>query len=243
MDENRLTVGELARRTGLTVRTLHHWDELGLLVPAERTGAGYRLYGAAEVERVYRITALRSLGLDLSQIRELLDGGANLRAIVERQLAELEARVELERRLERRLLLVRDALAGPGGPSADDLLQTIEVMTMIEKYYSDEQLAELARRRQALGPEGMEQAQRDWAELYADVERERRAGTDPADPRAQALVARADALIEAFTGGDPGMRASLERMYREQGPENASRGMVKPELAEYLDAARAARRA
>jgi MerR family transcriptional regulator, thiopeptide resistance regulator len=242
MDENRLTVGELAGRTGLTVRTLHHWDELGLLAPAERTGAGYRLYGESEVERVYRITALRSLGLELSQIRELLDGGADLRALVERQLTELEARIELERRLRRRLLLVRDALAEPGGPSADDLLETIEVMTMIEKYYSDEQLAELARRREALGPGGMEQAQRDWAELYADVEHEQRAGTDPADPRAQALVARADALIEAFTAGDPGIRASLEHMYREQGPENASRGMVKPKLAEYLNAARAARR-
>jgi DNA-binding transcriptional MerR regulator len=81
MDENRLTVGELAGRTGLTVRTLHHWDELGLLAPAERTGAGYRLYGESEVERVYRITALRSLGLELSQIRELLDGGADLGAL------------------------------------------------------------------------------------------------------------------------------------------------------------------
>lgn len=242
MDGNRLTVGELARRSGLTVRTLHHWDELGLLAPAERTGAGYRLYGEAEVERLYRITALRSLGLDLGQIRELLDGGADLRELVERQLAELGARIELERRLERRLLLAREALAEAGGPSSDDLLETIEVMTMIERYYSEEQLAELARRRDALGPEGMERAQRDWAELYADVERELRAGTDPRDPRAQALVDRADALIEAFTGGDPGIRDSLERMYREQGPETASRGMVKPELAEYLNAARAARR-
>jgi MerR family transcriptional regulator, thiopeptide resistance regulator len=242
MDEARLTVGELARRTGLTVRTLHHWDELGLLTPAERSGAGYRLYGQTEVERVYRISALRSLGLELSQVGVVLDDGGDLDELVERQLAELEARVELERRLERRLLLVREALRA-GAASADDLLATIEVMTMIEKYYSEEQLAELDQRREALGPEGMERVQRDWAELYADVEREQRAGTDPADPRAQDLVARADALIEAFTGGDDGIRYSLGRMYREQGPERASRGMVKPEVAEYLKRSRAARRA
>jgi MerR family transcriptional regulator, thiopeptide resistance regulator len=130
--------------------------------------------------------------------------------------------------------------SGAGGPSKDDLFGTIEVMTMIEKYYSKEQLAELAERRMQLGPEGMEKAQRDWAELYADVERELEAGTDPSDPRAQALLARHEQLIEAFTGGNPEIRGSLQRMYDEQGPEKASRGMVKPELAEYLARVRAA---
>jgi MerR family transcriptional regulator, thiopeptide resistance regulator len=113
---------------------------------------------------------------------------------------------------------------------------------VIERYYTHEQLAELARRREALGPDGMKKAERDWADLYEEVEREYRAGTDPADPRVQALVARSDALIEAFTGGDQGIRDSLERMYREEGAEGASRGMVKPELAEYLNRARAAGR-
>jgi hypothetical protein len=105
---------------------------------------------------------------------------------------------------------------------------------------SEEQLAELAERRAQLGPEGMEKAQRDWADLYADIEREYEAGTDPADPRAQALRARHEQLIEAFTGGNPEIRASLQRMYDEQGPEKASRGMIKPELAEYLARVRVA---
>jgi hypothetical protein len=54
------TVGHLARATGLTVRTLHHWDEIGLLRPAERSGAGHRRYSAEDVERLYRIVALRA---------------------------------------------------------------------------------------------------------------------------------------------------------------------------------------
>lgn len=65
MNETRWKVGELAAETGLTVRTLHHWDELGLLTPSERTGAGYRLYSDADVRRLYRIVALRGLGLSL----------------------------------------------------------------------------------------------------------------------------------------------------------------------------------
>ena len=65
MDDATYTVGALAESSGLTVRTLHHWDAIGLLVPAERAGNGYRRYGADEVARLYRILALRRLGLTL----------------------------------------------------------------------------------------------------------------------------------------------------------------------------------
>jgi hypothetical protein len=100
--------------------------------------------------------------------------------------------------------------------------------------YTPEQQADLARRREELGPDGMEGVQRDWAELIAAMDAERQAGTDPADPRVQELARRWSELVEAFTGGDPGIRASLGRMYEEQGPEQASRGMVSAELAAYV---------
>ena len=62
-----LRVGELAARAGVTVRTLHHYDEIGLLRPA-RTAAGHRRYGPAEVERLQQITSLRALGVPLAEI-------------------------------------------------------------------------------------------------------------------------------------------------------------------------------
>jgi DNA-binding transcriptional MerR regulator len=57
-----LKVGELARRTGLTVRTLHHYDEIGLLNPSLHTEAGYRLYTAGDVARLQQVLSLRQLG-------------------------------------------------------------------------------------------------------------------------------------------------------------------------------------
>jgi hypothetical protein len=104
----------------------------------------------------------------------------------------------------------------------------------MERYYTPEQLEQLEQRRQALGPEAIEAVQREWAELYAEVERHIAAGTDPAAPEVQALAHRSDELIEQFTGGDPGIRASLQRLYDEEGPERASHGMVKPEVMEYM---------
>jgi hypothetical protein len=114
-------------------------------------------------------------------------------------------------------------------------------MTMSEQYYTPEQLEQLEARRLALGEDGMAKAQQDWADLIAELDAEREAGTDPADPRVQALAARWQALIEAFTGGDPGIAASLKRMYAEEGPSKASRGALDPALMEYAGRAMAAR--
>ena len=71
MDERRWKVGELAAVTGVTVRTLHHFDEIGLLHPAERSPVGHRLYTTSDVQRLYRILALRQVGISLERDRHL----------------------------------------------------------------------------------------------------------------------------------------------------------------------------
>ena len=242
MDDTAYTVGALARASGLTVRTLHHWDAIGLLAPAERAGNGYRRYGAAEVARLYRILALRRLGLSLDEIAAALEHeGPELQAAVRAHLARVEEQLAATAQLRDRLVRILDALGEEAGPSSRQLIDTIEVMTMHEQYYTPEQLEQLAARREALGEEGMRKAQDDWTELIAEVEAERAAGTDPADPRVQALMERWHVLIQAFTGGDPGITASLKRMYSEQGAEQASRGAMPPGLQEYVGRGMAAR--
>lgn len=126
-------VGELATATGLTVRTLHHYDAIGLLTPSERTAAGYRLYGADDVERLYRICLLRRLGLSLTEIATALDEPEwSLRPALERHQAELDRRITLGHRLQRRLSGMTAALERDDTPSAEDLLGTLEEMTMLE---------------------------------------------------------------------------------------------------------------
>jgi MerR family transcriptional regulator, thiopeptide resistance regulator len=228
------TVGALAEASGLTVRTLHHWDEIGLLQPAERSAAGHRRYSPDDVRRLYRIVALRGLGLSLEQVGEALEReGPDLRAAVAAHLVRVEEELAHARDLRRRLRGILDAFDRMGEPSTDQIIDAIEVMTMSEQYYTPEQLEQLDARARELGEEGMAKAQQDWADLMAEMDAERRAGTDPADPKVQALADRWQALIDAFTGGDPGIRASLQRMYDEEGPEKASRGMVDPALMEY----------
>src|SRR5882724_331240 len=76
MPQRLWKVGELAARTGLTVRTLHHYDQIGLLCPSGRTGSGHgsghRLYTAADVARLQQILSLKMLGFGLEQVAEYL---------------------------------------------------------------------------------------------------------------------------------------------------------------------------
>jgi TipAS antibiotic-recognition domain len=126
---------------------------------------------------------------------------------------------------------------------SDLLIDAIEVMTRMERYYAPDQLSQLSQRADALGEEGIKRAQDDWAQLIAEVDAERRAGTDPADPRLAPLVERWNALIEQFTGGDPGIRASLQTLYETEGPERASHGAVDAETMAYAKRAMEAHRA
>jgi DNA-binding transcriptional MerR regulator len=238
-----MRVGDLARATGLTVRALHHYDALGLVVPSRRTSGGHREYDDADVRRLYQVVALRRLGFPLGEVKALLDGAAyDPRDTVRRHLAETDRRLAAEHALRQRLTRLLDVLDRGGEPTTDDLIRAVEATTMSETYYTPEQLAALAERREALGDEGMERAQRDWQEVLDGMKAARLAGTDPATPEVQALAGRARELLTAFTGGDPAMYASLRRMYDTEGPEKASRGALDAETGEYLQRAMAAGR-
>src|SRR5215208_2307825 len=229
-----LRIGEVARATGLTVRTLHHYDEIGLLVPSRRSEAGYRLYSDGDVRRLYRIVALRGMGFPLGEIAAVLvREGEDPRPALRRHLDRVDEQLRLARTLRRRLTRILELLERSGERSGDEFIEAIEVMTRMERYYTPEQLERLETRAAELGEDGLRRAEADWAELIAAVEAERVAGTDAADPRLDPLVERWTDLIRQFTGGDPGIKASLQAMYDTEGPERASRGAVSADTMDY----------
>ncbi len=241
MDERVFKIGELARRTGLTVRTLHHYDEIGLLVPGRRTSSGHRLYGFDELERLQRILSLRQLGFSLEEIGGCLDSSDfSLLKVLELHVARLRERLEHERRQLDRLESVARQLRADERLSTDDLLQTIEVTTMFEKYYTPEQMKQLEARREALGPEGMEKAHQDWGELMAEARAAMERGADPASEEVQDLARRWQAMVQAFTGGDPGITASLQRLYAEDGAAVEKMGGPDAEMRDFMARAGAA---
>ena len=105
------TVHEMAKLTGLTVRTLHYYDEIGLLRPSRLSDSGYRLYDEPELRALQQVMFFRELGFPLSDIRVLMDAEIN-------QKEKLEALRELlflqRDRLDRLIALISEQLDGTG---------------------------------------------------------------------------------------------------------------------------------
>jgi MerR family transcriptional regulator, thiopeptide resistance regulator len=239
-----MKVGELAKRTGLTVRTLHHYDEIGLLRPSRRTPTGHRLYGRAEVERLQQIASLRQLGLTLEEIAECLKRPEySLERVLDLHVERMERQIARQERLRDVVRSLRDRLRAAEAVSVAELTRTIEVIMSYEKYYTPEQLEQLAARRGTVGEARIQQVQDEWQELFAAYGKAMAAGLDPASGDVRALARKSAALIREFTGGDPGVAASLGNMYRSEGPEKvmSSHGMsMAPGLWEYMGKAQAA---
>ncbi|MFP5417456.1 MAG: HEAT repeat domain-containing protein [Actinomycetes bacterium] len=117
-----LRIGDVARRTGLTPRTLRHYDELGLLTPSGRSEGDYRLYAPQDLQRLLQIQHLKSLGLPLGEVAAALDDPAfDAAQALERHIAVVESRIAAEQDLLARLQRLRDA-AGTGW---DEVLEVI----------------------------------------------------------------------------------------------------------------------
>src|SRR5215469_18640522 len=126
-------VGALAKATGLTVRTLHHYDEIGLLQPSTRLAGGHRLYDTDDLTRLYRIIRLRQLGFPLSQVAEVLaEPEWQLAPAIERHLAEARHRAAMASRLCMRLAAMAAELARQEHPSPQELFSTVEEMIIMD---------------------------------------------------------------------------------------------------------------
>ena len=185
-------VGELASLTGLTVRTLHHYDEINLLKPCEYTDSGHRLYGEEDIIRLQQILSLRQLGFSLEEIKNCLQNpDFSPVKVIQSHLDQLHRQIELQQQLTRLLMGISMRLQAEEKVSNDDLMKTIEVTKMSEElfnqYYTKEQRQYLDERAQSLGEEKIQQGQQDWQDLFAAVELEMNKGTDPTDAKVLAV--------------------------------------------------------
>lgn len=146
-----LAVGDLARATGLTVRTLHHYDRLGLLSPVRDAG-GRRRYGPAEARRLHQIIALRGFGLPLAEIARLLEGaGPDPLPLLRRQLAQAEEKIAAAHRLRHSLLALIGSLTSLDGEvTARQLIELVERMITVDRKLTREQLDQMIEQRRQL---------------------------------------------------------------------------------------------
>lgn len=237
-------VREFAELAGVTVRTLHHYDRLGLLRPA-RSDSGYRIYGIRDLERLERIVALKFLGIPLKRIRELLDqDNRDLREVLKSQRRALE---EKRRRLDQTIAAVREAeqVMQPDAAALKKIIEVIEMRDNAEfmsRYYSEAARAKLGERGAQWSPELQERVSRQWTELFADVEAA--LDEDPAGEKAQALTVRWRTLVEEFTNRDPEITEGLGKLWADhrnwpESLQQQARPFSNPKVWEFIGRAMA----
>jgi DNA-binding transcriptional MerR regulator len=228
-----LTVGRTAALAGISVRTLHHWDSIGLVRPSGRTPGGYRVYSGDDVSRLHRVLVYRELGFPLAEIGRILDDpGIDAREHLRRQRSELLARISRLRAMVGSVDRMMDALRS--GP-----LLTPEEQTEIfgdgwrpelveeagQRWGGSAQWTQYAERAAAMTPEDWKDAVAAADALNADLATARDTGVAPGSERANALAERHRSLLSGHFDCTHAMHACLGRMFA-----------ADARFAEYYDA-------
>ncbi|MFJ9208695.1 MerR family transcriptional regulator [Streptomyces sp. NPDC102264] len=216
-----LTVGQVSARLGVTVRALHHWDEIGLARPSLRTAAGYRLYTAGDLERLHRVIVYRETGLGLDRIRTVLDDStADVPGALRAQRAQVAERIGRLRQIsagldrmidahDRGLLLTVEQQAAIFGPqwNPDGPAQARQ------RYGDTTQWRQYAERAASRGPEEWQTIADANAGLDRALADAMDAGVTPGSPEANQLVERHREVFTAYFPLTRQMQVCLGRMY------------------------------
>ncbi len=241
---------EFAALTGVTVRTLHHYDAVGLLKPSGRTRAGYRLYGERDFARLQQIVTLKFIGFSLQQISEMVNQDAfDLAEMLRLQREILTVkRQHLDKAVEA-IAQVEGLLTTQGEPDWQAFTKIIEVINMsnnmdwTKKYYSAEAQQAIEERAKLWTPELQAETTAAWNTLFKDIKQAIADGVDPESDRAQALDKRSCDLIAGFTGGNPAIAEGLNKFYADEANwEGDFKRPWSDEIDAYLKKVRAARK-
>lgn len=239
------TVRQLAKLAGVTVRTLHHYDQIGLLRPSARTAAGYRLYGETDLLRLQQILLFKEMDVPLEQIREILDDPQfDLVQALRSHRQTLQAR---SARLETLLHTIDETIAR--------LMEETTMLTIEELYegFSKEDTERYRREaRENWGAEMVEATEQRMRKMSkAQWQAVGQQGEDatrllaslmdkaPDDPAVQAAIAQHHAWIENFYPAPAALYRGLGQMYVEHPEFHSFYEKYRPGLAEFMQAAMA----
>jgi len=243
-------IQQFAQLAGVTVRTLHHYDRLGLLSPRHRTESGYRLYALEDLAQLERILVLRYVGLPLREIADLLHhAGPAPEATLPETLAR-QAVVLRERRLgiDRVLRAIERAQHQlHAGTSPDwSLYQSIlkeihmqETQNWKHQYFSDDALHAITDRSQEWTPELQARSTEAWNQMFAKVQTAIDNHVPPNGPEGKALAAEWMALVGQFTQGNQAIFEGLAKLYRDYDnwpADEKQQNPIKPELLAFIRA-------
>ena len=238
-DQNYLTIGELARRVGVTVRTIQYYDQQGLLSPSAKGPQNQRLYTDDNVKDLYRILTLKYLGLSLAQVKsdaDLFDEAAALQELAGEQMDAIEEQFQALFRRMSTLRALHDE-AGEGMPDWEALASTVE-RCQGESQFFWRLTAETAAKDRIARGESVSQ----WHELIADTIRLMPAGEAVDSPSNRDLARRYLALDASQDAAAAERNFILMENIAPHGGDDGSFDELRQAVFDHLEAVVAAYR-
>lgn len=239
------SIVEVARHAGITSRTLRHYDDLGLVVPAYVGTNGYRHYERPQLLRLQEVLVLRELGLPLDAIARVLDGTGDRVAVLHAHRLELLAESERLARLAATVGRTIEEIQAGGATTMrpeelfdgfDAEKQQAYEAELVDRYgpRAQERIDESWRRVGGMSTDQAAQVQADLAERDAEYAALLDAGVPADDPRTQAVTARHYAWVDQFWTPDAEAFAGLGDLYVDHPDFRARYDAIRPGLAEYV---------
>lgn len=211
-------VSDFAKIAGVTVRTLHHYDRIGVLMPSKATDGGHRLYTETDLLRLQQIILLKWMGFSLNHIKDILNSPRyNLLESLHFQKSVVDIKIGRLQQVATALQKAVDMAENAGDTALDSTtiqsiiskVNAVDDEDWVAQFYDETAMASLQLRGMTLTPEYLAEIEQTWRDLYAEFEQRRDLAPD--SPPLQALAARMHALITEFTAGDEAVEAGLKR--------------------------------
>ncbi|WP_026478695.1 MerR family transcriptional regulator [Alkaliphilus transvaalensis] len=228
-----IKIGELASITGITIRTLHYYDEIGLLQPVKITEANHRLYNMQSITELYRIMALKDMGFNLEEINDLIrTKNIDVRELVEIHINNVQEEICQKQLLLRKLLKINQRLRENVTLSSEDLREMAQfINSSADKFFTKEQLNKLKGKLDSFNPET--DLANEWIKFISKLKACYKNQALKTDTAARECVEYWSKITRKLIGNDEQMKDSITAFHASQENTQLRYGLTD-ELYEYL---------
>ncbi|WP_174613689.1 MerR family transcriptional regulator [Virgibacillus ihumii] len=235
--KNYWKVGELAKLTGLTVRTLRYYDQIGLFSPSDHSESGHRLYNKSDLSKLQQILSLKHIGLSLGDVQSVLAGSGSYSAseVLSIQITRLKEDIQKQQDLLNELTNALALIQNQQVLSVEELTKLLGVMKMNkEKYFSKDQLDQMKKQYDSMDKEELKKAEQKFDLVMEKLRNHMEQGTSATDKDVQSLANQWQELAGmSGSQNDPEFIKAAEK-FHEENPGNELQHGVDAKIYQYI---------
>lgn len=235
--KNYWKVGELAKLTGLTVRTLRYYDQIGLFSPSDYSDSGHRLYNKSDLSKLQQILSLKHIGLSLEDVQSVLAGSDSYSAseVLSIQITRLKEDIQVQQNLLNELTNASVLIQNRQSLPVEELTKLLGVMKMNrEKYFTKDQVDQMKKQYEGMDKETLEKAEKEFNSVMEKLRSHLEQGTPANAKDVQSLAKQWQEHVEMFAPQNDSEFMKAAEKFHADNPGNELQHGVDAEIYQYI---------